>query len=54
MCIRDSSQPEAKEESTKSSTQQQQNNVTATTETKPQNIEKENVKPSTDLSLIHI
>ncbi|EUK26198.1 YSIRK-type signal peptide-containing protein, partial [Staphylococcus aureus] len=42
------SQPEAKEESTTSSTQQQQNNVTATTETKPQNIEKENVKPSTD------
>ncbi|MBO8834023.1 cell wall anchor, partial [Staphylococcus aureus] len=42
------SHQEAKEAPTTSSTQQQQNNATTSTETKPQNIEKENVKPSTD------
>ena len=39
---------EAKEAPTTSSAQQQQNNATTSTETKLQNIEKENVKPSTD------
>ncbi|HEA5897978.1 TPA: fibrinogen-binding adhesin SdrG C-terminal domain-containing protein, partial [Staphylococcus aureus] len=42
------SQSEAEEAPTTSSTQQQQNNATTSTETEPQNIEKENVKPSTD------